>query len=138
MHAVLINMCQRWKVTGTQREEYGYSKFSNSKNLPCVTCSAKHQCVKEYNSQNPRKHEDHQHEVRLKGPFFTQPSVNHEDPSAPRRSPSNPAGSGDLVLLNQPSDALWARSRLLTTSALGSCTVPSTRSRTGCSPPPPR
>lgn len=98
----LRNACSAHKqvseveVTGTQREEYGYSKFSNSKNLPCVTRSAKHQCVKEYNSQNPRKHEDHQREVRLKGPFFTQPSVNHEDPSAPRRSPSSPAGSGIL------------------------------------------
>jgi len=64
----LINTCWRW--SGTHREEYGYSKFSNAKNLPCITCSTKHQCVKEYNSQNPGKHEDHQHETEAQRATF--------------------------------------------------------------------
>ena len=108
-------MCWRW--SGTQREEYGYSKFSNAKNLPCITCSTKHQCVKEYNSQNPGKHEDHQHEIEA------QRATLHSALSQPLRALSaqevslQAAGSGDLLLLNQRSAARWARPRLLTTSA---------------------
>lgn len=93
---MLTNMCRRWNVTGTQREEYGYSRFSNAKNLPCITCSTKHQCVKACNSQNPGKQEDHYMRLRLNGPLSTQPSANHEEPSVPRRPRCNLPAQGVL------------------------------------------